>query len=55
MTSLVITGRYPVLMKVGSKALVQRIDLNTIHEEADVIIPQQVMALASWQMWGVKQ
>ena len=28
-TSLVITGRYPVLMKVRSKALVQRIDLNT--------------------------
>ena len=45
-TSLVITGRYPVLMKVRNKALVQRIDLNTTHEEADGIIPQQVMALA---------
>ena len=45
-TSLVITGRYPELTKVRSKALVQRIDLNTTHEEADGIIPQQVMALA---------
>ena len=45
-TSLVIRGRYPVLMKVRSKALVQRIDLNTTYEEADGIIPQQVMALA---------
>ena len=33
-------------MKVRSKTLVQRIDLNTTHEEADGIIPQQVMALA---------
>ena len=46
MTSLVITGRYHVLMKVRSKALVQRIDLNTTHAEADGIIPQHVMALA---------
>ena len=45
-TSLGITGRYPVLMKVRSKALVQRIDLNMTHEEAVGIIPQQVMALA---------
>ena len=45
-TSLAITGRYLVLMKVRSKALVQRIDLNTTYEEADSIIPQQVMALA---------
>ena len=41
-----ITGRYPVLTKVRNKALDQRIDLNTTHEEADGIIPQQVMALA---------
>ena len=33
-------------MKVRSKALVQRIDLNTTYEDADGIIPQQVMALA---------
>ena len=33
-------------MKVRSKTLVQRIDLDTTHEEADDIIPQQVMALA---------
>ena len=45
-TSLVITGRYPVLMEVRSKTLVQIIDLNKTHEEADGIIPQQVMPLA---------
>ena len=33
-----------VPMKVRSKALVKRIDLNTTHEEADGIIPQQVLA-----------
>ena len=32
-------------MKVRSKTLVQRIDLNTTHEDADGIIPQQVLAL----------
>ena len=45
-TSLVITGRSPVQMEVRSDALVQRFDLKTTHEEADVIIPQQVVALA---------
>ena len=45
-TSLVITGRYPVPMEVRSDALFQRFDLKTTHEEADVIIPQQVVALA---------
>ena len=48
-TSLVITGRYPVLMKVRSKTLVQIIDLNTTHEEADGIIPHHVMALADME------
>ena len=33
-------------MEVRTKALVQRIDLKTTHEEADVIIPHQVVALA---------
>ena len=33
-------------MEVRTKALVQRIDLKTTHEEADGIIPQQVVALA---------
>ena len=33
-------------MEVRSDALVQRFDLKTTHEEADVIIPQQVVALA---------
>ena len=32
-------------MEVRSDALVQRFDLKTTHEEADVIIPQQVVAL----------
>ena len=45
-TSLVIKGKSPVPMEVRSDALVQRFDLKTTHEEADVIIPQQVMALA---------
>ena len=45
-TSLVITGRSPVPMEVRSDAFVQRFDLKTTHEEADVIIPQQVVALA---------
>ena len=46
-TSLVITGTSPVPMEVRSGgALVQRFDLKTTHEEADVIIPQQVVALA---------
>ena len=45
-TSLVITGRSHAAMEVRSDALVQRFDLKTAHEEADVIIPQQVVALA---------
>ena len=47
-TSLVITGRSPVPMEVRlrSDSLVQRFDLKTTHDEADVIIPQQVVALA---------
>ena len=45
-TSIVITGIYPVPMEVRSDPLVQRFDLKTTHEEADVIIPQQVVALA---------
>ena len=34
-------------MKLRSKAFVQRIELNTTREEADAIIPQQVMGLAN--------
>ena len=45
-TSLVITGRSQVPMEVRSDALVQRVGLKTTHEEADVIIPQHVVALA---------
>ena len=45
-TSLVITGRSPVPMAVRNEPLVQRIDLKTTQEEADVIIPQQVVVLA---------
>ena len=33
-------------MEVKSKALFQKIDLKTTHEEEDVILPQQVVALA---------
>ena len=45
-TSMVITGISPVPMEVRSDALVQRFDLKTTHEDADAIIPQQVVALA---------
>ena len=45
-TSLTIIGRYPVPMEVRCDALVQQFDLKTTHEEADFIIPQQVVALA---------
>ena len=45
-TSLVITGRFPVPIEVRSDALVQLFDLKTTHEEADVIIPKQVVELA---------
>ena len=45
-TSLVITWISPVPMEVICDALVQRFDLKTTHEEADVIIPQKVVALA---------
>ena len=48
-TSLIITGRYPVPMDVKSKALFQKIDLKTTHEEEDVILPQQVVALADME------
>ena len=33
-------------MEMKSDALVQRFDLKTTHEEEDVILPQQVVALA---------
>ena len=33
-------------MEVKSKALFQKIDLKTTHEEEDVILPQKVVALA---------
>ena len=45
-TSMVITWRSPIPMEVRSDALVQRFDLKTTHEEAYVIIPQRVVALA---------
>ena len=45
-TSLVITGRSSVPMEVRSGVLVQRFDLKATHEEADLIIPEQEVALA---------
>ena len=45
-TSLVITGISPVPTEVRSDWLAQRFDLKTTHEEADVIIPQQLVVLA---------
>ncbi len=43
---MVITGISPVPTEVRSDWLAQRFDLKTTHEEADAIIPQQVVALA---------
>ena len=45
-TSSVIIGRFPAPMEVRSDALVKRFNSKTTHEQADVIIPQQVVALA---------
>lgn len=45
--SLVITGKSPVPVEVNNGLIIQRCDLKTLHEEADIIIPRQVVYLAS--------
>ena len=44
-TSLLMTGKSLVPVEIKSGSTVMRQDLQTTHEEADVIIPQQVMHL----------
>ena len=45
--SLVITGPDPTPVQICDEQVIQRIDLRTTHEEADVVIIQQVLYLAS--------
>lgn len=44
--SLVITGKSPVPVEVSNGLIIPRHDLKTLHEEADIIIPQQVVYLS---------
>ena len=44
-TSLTITGRLPVPVEIKGGSTIMRQDMKTTHEEADVIIPQQMMNL----------
>ena len=45
--SLVVTGKIPIPTEVCNGLQILRPDLKTIHEEADVIIPHQVVYMAS--------
>ena len=44
---LVVTGSACIPQEVNMGVLIQRRDLKTSHEEADVIIPQQVVSIAN--------
>ena len=44
--SLVVTGKIPIPTEVCNGLQILRPDLKTMHEEADVIIPHQVVYLA---------
>ena len=44
--SFVVTGKTPIPTEVCSGLQILRSDLKTMHEEADVIIPNQVVYLA---------
>ena len=45
--SVIITGPEPVPIEVFNGVVIQRMDLRTTHEEADVIIPNQVCNIFS--------
>ncbi len=45
--SLVVTGKIPIPTEVCNRLQILRTDLKTIHEEAYVIIPHQVVYLES--------
>ena len=52
--SLVVTGEIPTHTEVCNGLQILRPDLKTMHEEADVIIPHQVVYLASLECCSVK-
>ena len=52
--SLVVTGRLPIPTEVCNGLQILRPDLKTMHEEADVIIPHQVVYLASLGCCSIK-
>ena len=43
---LVVTGSNPVPQEISMGLVIPRDDLKTSHEEADVIMPQQMVVLA---------
>jgi len=43
---LVVTSNDPVPFEINNGVIVQRVDMRTTHEEADIIIVQQVVKLA---------
>jgi len=46
-TKLILTGPNPIPMEIAEYQVVERPDLRTTHEEADVIMVQQMVLLAS--------
>ena len=52
--SLVVTGKIPTPTEVCNGLQILRPDLKTIHEEADVFIPHQVVHLASLECCSIK-
>ena len=52
--SLVVTGKIPIPTEVCNGLQILRPDFKTMHEEADVIIPHQVVYLASLGCCSIK-
>ncbi len=52
--SLVVTGKIPTPTEVCNGLQILRPDLKTMHEEADVIIPHQVVYLACLGCCSIK-
>ena len=52
--SLVVTGKIPIPREVCNGLQILRPDLKTMHEEADVFIPHQVVYLASLRCCSIK-
>ena len=51
---MVITGKEPVPIEITNGIEHQRHDIKTTHEEADVIIVQQVVHLASARVTNIR-